>query len=142
MPILQPQADNNGPFGSAAALYREKGWLGTLPFREHTKWPPPPLFTGYNGHYPDDSQIERWLADPWRCRGNIGLWTGRIEIDGQAYELFGLDVDHYISGEREKRGGDSLAELEKKLGHSPKRRFPPRALTVSPESAGFSSQRG
>ena len=100
-------------------FYRAKGWAGTLPFRERTKFPPPPTFTSHNGHYPDDAQIQRWLADEYRCRGNIGLWAGSIQIDGQAYELFGLDIDHYVSGRREKRGGDSLAELEEKLGKLP-----------------------
>ena len=118
MTIIQPQADNGGilqPFGHAAPIYRAKGWLGTLPFRERTKFPPPPGFTGGNGHYPDEAQIERWLCDKYRRSGNIGLWAGPIEIDGKLYELLGIDVDHY----GEKRGGDSLAELEKKLGKLP-----------------------
>ena len=40
-------------------------------------------------------------------------------IPGTEYEVIGIDVDHYISGGKEKFGGDQLKELEAKLGPLP-----------------------
>lgn len=107
------------PFETYYARYRAKGWLGTLPLPARKKETPPDNFTGYRPGsklYPEQSDIDGWLADPRWFKGNICLRLGQQhEVDGKQYEVIGIDVDHY----EDKRGGDVLASLETQFGQLP-----------------------
>lgn len=106
----------SGPFGRAAHLYRAAGWLGTLPLgdRPGKKYPPPSGFTGHGAPYPSGADVEAWLET--HADMNIGL---RMPAG-----VIGLDIDAgYSKVERDKvvdkRGEDTLAELEAKYGPLP-----------------------
>lgn len=108
-------------FPQAAKLWRDAGWLGTIPLPEGQKNPPPIGWTGRNAGFPDDEQISAWSQMASYCDGNTGLHLGwTVVIDGIEYEVIGIDVDHYIDGDRRKLGGDQLAALEKQLGALPR----------------------
>ena len=108
------------PFAQAVAKYQKAGWAGTLPLPAGKKNPPPTGFTGHKAPYPSREKLLGWLNDPKRKRANICIrLAGTLEIDGQKWELVGIDVDHYIKGDKDKRGGDQLAKLEDQLGKLP-----------------------
>ncbi|MCB0951035.1 MAG: bifunctional DNA primase/polymerase [Mycobacterium sp.] len=107
-----------GPFKMAARTYRAAGWLGVIPLPEHRKSPPPTGYTGNHARYPDDGQVNAWLANPALSHANIGVRLGEIDGDA-AHEIVGIDVDHYRSGDRTKVGGDQFRELETALGLLP-----------------------
>src|SRR5215217_2169732 len=92
-----------GPFHDNVWDYREAGWLGTFPLPKGKKSPPMDGVTGHDGRPPTDDTI-RWWRNPSfeRQNGNIGIAVP----DG----VLGIGVDHYEN----KRGGDTLAELEAK----------------------------
>src|SRR5688572_18309711 len=99
----------DGPYAEAAPIYLESGWH-PLPVPWGKKWPPPIGMTGHDGHPPTSHTIQMWCTKPAftdKARGNICL----VMSD----EIIGVDVDHYGS----KLGGDTLAELEKRLGPLP-----------------------
>lgn len=107
-----------GPFAAAAPLYRAVGWLGTIHLPVRAKEPPPTGYTGHPGRCADDDTIAEWID--LHPNANIAIWLGFTAIvDGQAWEVIGIDVDHYVSGDRLKRGGELLAELERQLGPLP-----------------------
>jgi putative DNA primase/helicase len=98
-------------------LYRDAGWLGTLPLGSAPgrKSPPPGGFTGHGAPYPDGGDIGMWLSGP-EAERNIGL---RMPAG-----VIGLDIDAaYTKIENgkavEKRGQDTLAELEAQYGPLP-----------------------
>jgi hypothetical protein len=100
-----------GTYAPAAPIYRNADWLGVLPLRAGTKFPPPPGFSGEDGEDPDDDQIEEWRADPDYADGNTALrmppW------------LVGLDIDHYQKDGKLKPGGDTLAWMQEQWGPLP-----------------------
>jgi len=101
-----------GPFGRAAQLYRDAGWQGTLPLgpRPGMKSPPPKGWTGHGAPYPSGADVAAW-ADDFGDR-NIGI---RMP-DG----VIGLDIDAgYVKDGILKRGDESLAALEARLGPLP-----------------------
>lgn len=102
------------PYGQAAKAYRDKFWAGTLPIPYGEKHPPPTGFTGHAAPYPTTDQIDQWCNDGNRY--NICLRLAGVSKD---FEVIGIDVDHYTSGGKEKRGGDQLAALEIQLGTLP-----------------------
>jgi hypothetical protein len=105
---LSQDATRSGPYGRAAHLYRDAGWLGVLPIgrRPGTKYPPPAAFTGHGKPDPSGADVEAWLMGD-EAMFNIGL---RLPAG-----VIGLDIDAYGS----KRGAASLAELEAKFGPLP-----------------------
>lgn len=112
-----------GPFGRSAELYRQSGWLGTLPVGERAKekYKPPTGFTGRNATYPTDEQVTAWCSNG-KAIVNIGLHLGPVEQDvpdGDPLEVLGLDVDDYVDSGKVKEGGQQLAELEAELGPLP-----------------------
>ena len=116
-PLAEQSPDDN-PF-SKYKLYREAGYLGTIPIPYGKKHPPPKRYTGIQANYPDDEQIAKWIAHD---RANIALRLAEVEFtpkdsiyDASVYELIGIDVDDY----REKNGGEQLQVLESKLGRLP-----------------------
>lgn len=76
-----------------------------LPLKRGSKGPPPSGFTGYQGRYPTQDEMAAWAqATP---DGNTALRLPATVVV--------LDVDHY----RDKRGGDTLAEAERRWGPLP-----------------------
>jgi putative DNA primase/helicase len=96
--------------------YQRAGWGGTLPLPAKEKNPPPTGFTGHSAPWPTKAQLLEWLNDPKRRRANICLRLGGVDDD---YEVIGIDVDHYLKGGKEKRGGDQLEKLEDTYGPLP-----------------------
>ena len=122
--LSAPDSTPSGPFAGSAPLYRAKGWPGTLPLPKDKKDPPPTGWTAGPGlsadgrcRYPDDAKVGFWRKN--RPNGNICLRLGEITIDGQQFEIVGIDVDHYMKGGKRKSGGDTLAGLEAQLGPLP-----------------------
>lgn len=102
------------PYRETAQAYRQKNWAGVLPIPYGEKHPPPTGFTGHAAPYPAREQIEEWMGDGKRY--NICLRLAGVDKD---HEIIGIDVDHYVSGEKDKKGGDQLDALEERLGVLP-----------------------
>lgn len=102
------------PYRETALAYRNKWWAGTLPIPYGEKHPPPTGFTGHAAQYPTPDEINNWCEDGNRY--NICL---RLAGVSKEHEIIGIDVDHYTSGGKEKRGGDQLSALEERLGVLP-----------------------
>ena len=102
------------PFKETAVAYRQRWWAGTLPIPYRQKHPPPTGFTGHAANYPNADDIAQWTAEAEQK--NICL---RLAGIGNGQEVIGIDVDHYTSGGKEKRGGDQLMALEESLGVLP-----------------------
>ena len=109
-----------GPFAQAVNDYYQAGWRCILPVPPETKTPPPEGFTGAEGiDVVDVAQLNEWAAN--------GLGASSIALrlpDG----VVGIDVDHYDKPKRlpdgsvrvvHKRGGDTIAALEQRLGPLP-----------------------
>ncbi|MCZ4536237.1 bifunctional DNA primase/polymerase [Gordonia terrae] len=92
--------------------YLDTGWHCTLPLPEGMKYPPPDDTTG-NKPYPDANEItELWSG---AVRPNLGLRMPRFTVDGNAFEVIGLDVDDYD----DKHGYETLRDLVDELGPLP-----------------------
>lgn len=102
------------PYRQSAQAYRDKWWAGTLPIPYGEKHPPPTGFTGHAAPYPTGDQVKQWCSDG--SRYNICL---RLAGISKEQEIIGIDVDHYASGGKEKKGGDQLLALEQSLGSLP-----------------------
>lgn len=119
MSMASPQlSEVPNPF-SKYKLYREAGFLGTLPIPYGKKHPPPKRYTGNQADYPNEEQIEKWLA---YGKANIALRLAEVDYTpkntiykASLYELIGIDVDDY----GDKNGADQLRKLESKLGELP-----------------------
>jgi hypothetical protein len=90
------------PFADAAQTYLDAGWGGVLPLPERRKKPPPDGYTGHGGAWPNEVQIERWLAN--QGAGNIGI---RLPLD-----VIGVDLDLY-------KDPDARTKLEECTGPLP-----------------------
>lgn len=107
-------------FPVAAPLWRQAGWLGTIPLPPRAKNPPPVGWTGRAAPFPDDECVSAWCGNPAFADGNIGLHLGwTVVINGVEYEIVGIDVDNYEDNGKAKRGGDQLAALESQYGPLP-----------------------
>lgn len=107
-------------FSDIAAPWRAAGWLGTIPLPEKAKNPPPVGWTGRNAGFASDAQIAQWCDDPKYRNPNLGLHLGwPVVVNGIECEVLGIDVDHYVDGDKQKLGGDQLAALESQLGPLP-----------------------
>ena len=107
------------PFETYYAKYRQKGWLGTLPLPAKRKETPPDNFTGFRPGVQlvaEQTDIDGWLRDPRWYKGNICLRLGQqFYVDGQMFEIIGLDVDQYDS----KQGGSEFSRLQTRYGQLP-----------------------
>ncbi|MGN6413471.1 bifunctional DNA primase/polymerase [Flexivirga sp.] len=92
-------------YARAAPLYRAAGWPGVLPLPYGAKTPVPKGFTGTAGVDPSGADVAAWCED--QPSANLAL---RMPAD-----VLGVDVDHHD----DKRGGDTLADLERELGALP-----------------------
>jgi len=119
MSMAAPQrSEVDNPF-SKQNLYRNAGYMGTLPIPYGKKHPPPKRFTGNSANYPSESQISKWLE---YGKANIALRLAEVDYkpkdsiyDAETYELIGIDVDDY----KDKDGHSQLLKLEAKLGELP-----------------------
>lgn len=102
------------PYRDVAMDYRAQGWLGTIPLPYREKHPPPTGSIGHAAPHPTVEQVQEWSSDG--KRHNIGIRLAGVSKD---YEILGIDVDHYKSGQKDKRGFDQLTELEGKFGLLP-----------------------
>jgi putative DNA primase/helicase len=102
------------PYAETAMKYRQRGWFGPIPLPHKEKHPPPSGWTGHNAEYPPVDKISDWSSDG--KRHNIGLRIAGVDQD---FEVVGIDVDHYQKGDKDKRGGDQLSDLEAQLGVLP-----------------------
>ncbi len=102
----------DSPYVRAAQLYREAGWLGTLPLGREKKWPPPAGWTGYGAAYPTDQNVRQWVGEDigFDLGQNIAL---RMNGDPTGWDIFALDVDAY------KGGHETMLALIEKLGPLP-----------------------
>ena len=110
MAVVSPMS----PYRDTAILYRKAGWLGTLYLPYKKKNPPPTGFTGHKAGYPTPDDIKQWRNSG--KRQNICIRLAGVDDDT---EIIGIDVDHYASGDKNKRGGDQLSTLEERLGDLP-----------------------
>jgi len=108
----------SGPFKSSVHQYRHAKWMGTFYLPAGEKAPPPIGFTGKEGRFPTEIEIQQWNSDPDLRDANIAVWLGPIPGDPE-HQVVGIDVDHYLKKDRQKYGGDQLAELEAELGALP-----------------------
>jgi hypothetical protein len=107
----RPTPQQGGPetkqgYGSTLALYLRAGWRGVLAIEPRTKWSPSVEgYTGRGGRWPTADELDAWAAE--RADWNLVLRVPHGTI--------GIDVDAY----GDKRGGETLAKLEAKLGPLP-----------------------
>jgi hypothetical protein len=100
--------ERTGPYGQAALRYIKAGWPEALPIWKGGSRDKQPMVRGYHGRegtWPDEKTNRLWAGR--YARANIALRLPRW--------IVGLDVDEYD----DKYGGDSLAELQDKLGPLP-----------------------
>jgi hypothetical protein len=97
---------------AAATAYRAKGWSGTLPLPPGKKKDPPTGFTGYDGQWPTDADVAKWMTEDH----NLALRLPPVVV--------GIDVDAY----GDKPGAATLAELIARWGA-----LPPTWTTTSRE---------
>ena len=100
--------DKTGPYGEAALKYIKAGWPEVLPIWRGGTKDKQPMVRGYHGRegaWPDKDTTTLWSHR--YARVNIALRLPRW--------IVGLDVDHYA----DKAGGDSLGDLQDKLGPLP-----------------------
>lgn len=66
--------------------YINAGWDAPFPLPAGKKFPPPDGFTGYEGRYPTNEDVDRWIEQ--RRYGNFGLRApqGVIGIDWDSYK--------------------------------------------------------
>jgi DNA polymerase I-like protein with 3'-5' exonuclease and polymerase domains len=106
------------PFADGVADYALAGWPCIMPVPVVKKSPPPDGFTGANGIDTAPAQLVAWS-------GSHGDWSIAVRMPD---DVIGIDVDHYPKVSTlpdgtvktvEKRGGDWLAEYERRWGPLP-----------------------
>jgi P4 family phage/plasmid primase-like protien len=102
------------PFRDTYQFYLDAGWLGPLPLPHGQKHPPPIGFNKRDSKYPKPEDFVEWATDG--KAHNICVRAAGVTVE---HELFGIDVDNYIKGGKEYKGGEQLTELEERLGPLP-----------------------
>lgn len=92
-------------FARGVDIYRAAGWKGTIPSWNRGDKRPLAGFTGYNGGYPDDAQIEEWKH----------TYPGSNLLLRLTPDLIGIDFDAYDN----KTGAKTWDECEKRWGPMP-----------------------
>jgi hypothetical protein len=98
------------PFADSVLAYHAAGWPCIIPVPPgKDKAPPPDGFTGEAGRD----------TDP----GTLAYWAQTVDDYAVALRMpdgvIGIDVDHYLKGEVDKRGGDILTECVSRWGPLP-----------------------
>lgn len=125
------RVDLSRPFGTAAPLYRRKGWAGTLWLPDGQKYPPPTGYTGISAPWPEPATVKRWINQ--HGTGNIALRLAGIDDE---YEIGAIDVDDYEKGGKKKNGGAQLKAIESEIGCE----LPPTYVSTS-RTDGVSGKR-
>ena len=99
-------------YGTAAPVYVERGWTTPFPLPRNAKFPPPDDCTG-NIPEVKASVVEDWIDT--HENHNLGLRMPRIKIDGEDWEVIGIDVDQYA----EKNGFETFSDFSQKYGALP-----------------------
>lgn len=108
--------DPSGPYGRAATDYLTAGWH-PIPLPPGQKSPPPEGFTGYKGRAVTEADVAAWCNGARLPGGGLAR-LGNVALR-PPLDVIGLDVDHYLKGGKAKRGGDTLAAAEARLGPLP-----------------------
>lgn len=99
-------------YGDHAGVYLQRGWHCPLPIPEGLKSTPPDDTTG-NKPYITEIDVENWCEEI--PESNIGVRMPTVTIDGEKYEVIGIDVDQYDS----KTGSETLDTLIEQYGPLP-----------------------
>ena len=91
-------------YADAYPLYRDRGWA-PIKLGSHTKYPPPPGFTGRDGANPSGADMHAWAEE--EPNGNNAIRLPAVMI--------GIDVDAYDG----KTGAETLVEAERRWGRLP-----------------------
>lgn len=109
------------PFVRGAKLWRDAGWIGTVPLPPKQKFPPPEGWTGGKAEFADNAQISAWASMSQYRKGNLAIHLGfPVEVNGEEYEIVGIDVDDYEDAGKTKTGGQQLEILERDFGRLPR----------------------
>jgi hypothetical protein len=92
-------------YADAAMTYLSRGWA-PLPLPAGRKSSPPDGWTGHGAPWPSGADVAEWAANG-HGSGNIGIRMPDVVV--------GIDVDDYD----DKGGGETLANLEARLGQLP-----------------------
>ena len=101
-------------------VYRKAGWRSVIPLPYGKQDPPPSGYTGRAAQRPDKEKLLEWVKKSQTTRSG----TANIAVV-HGPDTIAIDVDHYQYEDKrdgsikEKRGGDSLADLEAELGPLP-----------------------
>lgn len=99
-------------FGSAAQIYFDAGWKPIPGKKEEGNTPAVNRHSGRtNLRVADQSKLGAWKNQFRDSSVNLRLW----DVEGEAFEIIGIDVDHYDG----KKGYEYLLEVEKELGKLP-----------------------
>ncbi len=103
--LTRKEVEALDPYGTYVDAYWNAGWRGVLPLPPQSKGSPPEGYTGNHGLWPSYPDTYAWRE---LVKGaNIAL---RLPPD-----VVGVDVDAYFP----KHGGQTLSDLEARLGHLP-----------------------
>lgn len=103
------------PYGVAAKGYVRAG-LTPLPLPSRKKTPPPKGYTGRGAGLPTRAQIKSWIKES--PHSNIAIRLAPVEVDGEEWDLIGVDVDRgHAKGNTD--GVATLRALEGELGQLP-----------------------
>nr|WP_293012020.1 bifunctional DNA primase/polymerase [Mycolicibacterium sp.] len=115
---LDAAKGDRNPYGRAAGDYLAAGWSSPLPVCRGKKEGGLPVGrTGRGSGYASVDEIDGWVAN--RGNDNICLRMGPVTVDGELFDIIGIDVDHYESKGKQKLGADQLAVLEAERGPLP-----------------------
>jgi Bifunctional DNA primase/polymerase, N-terminal/AAA domain len=110
-------------YAAGYEIYRNLGWAGTIKLKARTKGQDengkstvPAGYTGRGGVDPSGADCHTWAQE--EPDGNLAL---RMP-DG----MIGIDVDHYLKGDTQKCGGDTIADREIRWGRLP---YSPRSTS-------------
>ena len=95
--------NTNGGWIDTARQLRELGWEGTLPLPPRAKSAPDRGWTGEDGRWPDDAQLDTWAANPrYPPDANLAIRLPRnvAGIDLDAYHLAGVATWERLFEER------------------------------------------
>lgn len=106
-----------------ALRYIQQGWE-PLPLPPHAKSPVVPGHTGYRGQPVTAAHWNRWATQGVKITdGPITVYNGPTQGCNLGLRMppgvIGIDIDHYWTPSRDKRGGDTITALETKLGKLP-----------------------
>ena len=108
---------------TTAIRYLQQGWE-PLPLPPHAKAPVVTGHTGYRGAPVTAEHWNRWAAQGVKITdGPITVYNGPIQDCNLGLRMppgiAGIDIDHYWTPSRDKRGGDTITALETRLGKLP-----------------------